>query len=67
VYTDGLVEVGDVTTGLGELTGDLEPAMCADEMVSRLVDKVRDQQTDDVTVVVLRRLAEPRASKQDVA
>jgi PAS domain S-box-containing protein len=67
VYTDGLVEVGDVTTGLSELAGDLKPSMGAEEMVSRLVDRVRDQQTDDVTVVVLRRLAEPRARDQDAA
>jgi PAS domain S-box-containing protein len=67
VYTDGLVEVGDVTTGLSELAGELKPSMRAEEMVSRLVDRVRDQQTDDVTVVVLRRLAEPRARDQDAA
>jgi PAS domain S-box-containing protein len=67
VYTDGLVEVGDVTTGLGELASDLQQSMGAEEMVSRLVERVRDQQTDDVTVIVLQRLAEPRARNQDAA
>jgi serine phosphatase RsbU (regulator of sigma subunit) len=58
-YTDGLVEIGDQTIGLGELTQELEGAQSAEEMVGRLVDRVRGQQGDDVTVVVLHR-AGPR-------
>jgi PAS domain S-box-containing protein len=54
-YTDGLVEVGERTLDLGELTGELESAAGAGEMVERLVATVRGEQGDDVTVMVLRR------------
>jgi serine phosphatase RsbU (regulator of sigma subunit) len=59
-YTDGLVEVGERTLDLGELTGELESAAGAGEMVERLVATVRGEQGDDVTVMVLRRLVTPQ-------
>jgi serine phosphatase RsbU (regulator of sigma subunit) len=57
--TDGLLKAGDRNVGLDGLAGDLESAMGAEEMVSRLVDGVRDGQSDDITVVVLRRIPLP--------
>ena len=44
-----------------------EGAESAKEMVGRLVGRVRGQQEDDVTVVVLRRLAQPRVSPRSQA
>jgi PAS domain S-box-containing protein len=55
--TDGLLK--DSSVGLDVVAGDLEPAMSADEVVSRLVDGVLDQRTDDVTVVALHRFPSP--------
>jgi PAS domain S-box-containing protein len=57
--TDGLVKAGDRNVGLDGLADDLGSAMGAEEMVSRLVDGVRDRQSDDITVVVLRRIPLP--------
>ena len=59
-YTDGLVEVGDQTIGLQELTGELEGTESAEDTVGRLVDRVRGQQGDDVTAVLLGRTAPRR-------
>jgi stage II sporulation protein E len=61
-YTDGLVEIGDQTIGLRELTGELGGAESAEGIVGRLVSRVRGQQEDDVTVVLLRRAASRRQS-----
>src|SRR5205807_1049958 len=55
-YTDGLVEIGDQTIGLRELTGELEGAESAEGIVGRLVGRVRGQQGDDVTVLLLKRM-----------
>jgi PAS domain S-box-containing protein len=54
-FTDGLVEVGDETIGLDELGRTIDGARDADEMLARLIGRVRGQQGDDVTVLVLRR------------
>ena len=56
-FTDGLVEVGDEMIGLDELGRTLDGARDADEMLARLMARVRGQQGDDVTVLVLRREA----------
>jgi PAS domain S-box-containing protein len=58
VHSDGLVEVGDQTVDEAELIRDLEPGADAGEMVRRLMERVAASHTDDVTVVVLRRLPE---------
>ena len=58
VYTDGLVEVNDQIVGVDEVVAALHGAETAEEMVERLVARVRDDQADDVTVLLLRRLAE---------
>jgi PAS domain S-box-containing protein len=60
-YTDGLVEIGDQTIGLRELTGELGGAESAEGIVGRLVSRVRGQQEDDVTVVLLQRTGPPPA------
>jgi PAS domain S-box-containing protein len=56
VYTDGLVEVGDQTVELRQLAEALEGVEGAEQMVGRLVDRVRGRHGDDVTVMLLRRL-----------
>jgi PAS domain S-box-containing protein len=61
-YTDGLVEIGDQTIGLRELTGELGGAESAEGIVGRLVSRVRGQQEDDVTVVLLQRTGPRRQS-----
>jgi len=58
VHSDGLVEVGDQTVDEAELIRDLAPGADAGEMVRRLMERVAASHTDDVTVVVLRRLPE---------
>jgi serine phosphatase RsbU (regulator of sigma subunit) len=57
VYTDGLVEVGDQAVELRQLAEALEGAAGAEQMVGRLLDRVRGHQGDDVTVVALQRVA----------
>jgi serine phosphatase RsbU (regulator of sigma subunit) len=54
VYTDGLVEVGDQAVELRQLAEALEGAAGAEQMVGRLLDRVRGHQGDDVTVMLLR-------------
>ena len=58
VYTGGLVEVGGRRLQLQQLARALEGAEDADQMVDRLLDRVRSQRSDDVTVVALRRAGE---------
>jgi PAS domain S-box-containing protein len=58
-YTDGLVELDDRDVGLEEVTGVLAGAGGAEEMVSRLLGAPREDQGDDVTVVILHRLVRP--------
>jgi PAS domain S-box-containing protein len=61
-YTDGLVEMHERTIGLEEVAGWLEGAEGVEEMVERLVGTVvRGEQADDVTLLVLRRLARRRS------
>jgi serine phosphatase RsbU (regulator of sigma subunit) len=57
-YTDGLVEMQERTIELEEVAGWLEGAEGVEEMVERLVGTLRGEQADDVTLLVLRRLAE---------
>ncbi len=59
VHSDGLVEVGNETTDERELVRELARAPDAEGMVRRLVERVSARNTDDVTALVLRRLAEP--------
>src|SRR5205807_1774769 len=47
VYTDGLVEVGDRTLELRQLTAALKGAGGAEQMVRRLVDRLRGRHEDD--------------------
>jgi len=63
-YTDGLVEIGDQTIGLRELTGELAGTESAEDTVGRLVDRVRGQQGDDVTAVLLARTAPRRRPRR---
>ncbi len=56
VYSDGLVEVGGQTLQQTDLAAELERAEAAEVMMRRLVGRVSARHTDDVTVVVLRRL-----------
>jgi PAS domain S-box-containing protein len=55
VFTDGLVEIGDTTIEVDELLRGLQEAGSAEEVVARLVERVRGQKGDDVTVLALRR------------
>jgi PAS domain S-box-containing protein len=57
-FTDGLVEIGDRTIGLDEIGLSLEGAGDVQDMAGRLLDRVRGQQADDVTVVLLQRVDE---------
>jgi PAS domain S-box-containing protein len=57
VYTDGLVETTSGTVELEELLGTLERAEGAEDVVTRLVGGLKGRQTDDATVVLLRRTA----------
>jgi hypothetical protein len=58
VHSDGLVELGEEPTSLEAYSGDLERASDAEEAVSRLLGRMPAQLADDVTVMVLRRLAQ---------
>ncbi len=60
VHSDGLVELGDATKDAHELMGTLGQAADAEDAVRRLVAGVAEQRTDDVTVLVLRRLEDGR-------
>ena len=55
VFTDGLVEVGDETIEVEEVLGSLDRAGSVEQVVEHLVDRVRGQRSDDVTVLALRR------------
>jgi serine phosphatase RsbU (regulator of sigma subunit) len=57
VYTDGVVEIGDRTAGVDEIERLLRGAGNARDMVACLVDRVRGQQSDDVTVLLVQREA----------
>jgi len=57
VYSDGLVELGEQPTSLEAYSEDLERASDAKEAVSRLLGRMPAQLPDDVTVMILRRLA----------
>jgi serine phosphatase RsbU (regulator of sigma subunit) len=59
VYSDGLVERDGPAIGLQEFEPDLAAAVDAGDAVRRMMGRVTGQQPDDVTVVVLRRLAAP--------
>jgi PAS domain S-box-containing protein len=59
VYTDGLVEAGDQTLELRQLTEALEGVEPAEQMVARLVDSRRGRHRDDVTILALHRAANP--------
>ena len=58
VHSDGLVELGDEPTSLEAYLPDLERAADAQEAVTRLLGRMPAHLPDDVTVLVLRRLAE---------
>jgi PAS domain S-box-containing protein len=58
VFTDGLVEINDVTIEVAEVLKGLEGADTAAEAVARLVETVKGEKGDDVTVIALRRMAE---------
>jgi sigma-B regulation protein RsbU (phosphoserine phosphatase) len=60
VYSDGLVETDEHTSDLGDFERELAEAADADEMVGRLMERTPQRHSDDVTVVVLRRLPGPR-------
>jgi PAS domain S-box-containing protein len=65
VFTDGLVEINDVTIEVAEVLKGLEGAGTAAEAVARLVETVKGQKGDDVTVIALRRMAEPAAAARE--
>jgi serine phosphatase RsbU (regulator of sigma subunit) len=67
VFTDGLVEIGDTTIEVDELLRGMEEAATAEEVVARLVDTVRGQKGDDVTVLALRRTDEALAYRSSQA
>jgi PAS domain S-box-containing protein len=56
VYTDGLVETTSGTVELEELLGTLDGTESAEDVVARLLGGVRGRQTDDATVMLLRRV-----------
>jgi serine phosphatase RsbU (regulator of sigma subunit) len=58
VYSDGLVELSDQPTSLQAYADDLDGAVEAKEAVAGLLARMPAQLSDDVTVLVLRRLAE---------
>jgi serine phosphatase RsbU (regulator of sigma subunit) len=62
VHSDGLVELGEQLTSLKAYSADLDGAADAKEAVSRLLGRMPAQLPDDVTVLVLRRLAEVSSS-----
>jgi len=58
VHSDGLVEVEEQVGDLRAFSADLEQAVDAERMVHRLSLRMPGRLPDDVTLVVLRRLAE---------
>ena len=58
VHSDGLVELGDEPTSLEAYSSDLDGAADAAEAVRSLLGRMPAHLPDDVTVLVLRRLAE---------
>jgi serine phosphatase RsbU (regulator of sigma subunit) len=59
VYSDGLVErEGDRTGDLSEFSVELADARDAEDLIGRLVARMPQHLPDDVTVLVLRRVAE---------
>jgi PAS domain S-box-containing protein len=59
-YSDGLVEKGDDTIELAELLSKVDDTVDAAGMVARLIGTVPEPPSDDVTLVVLRRLPNSR-------
>jgi serine phosphatase RsbU (regulator of sigma subunit) len=64
VHSDGLVELGDETTSLGEYSAELDRASDAEEAVTGLLGRMPARLPDDVTVMVLRRLAETPSAEE---
>ena len=58
IHSDGLVELGDEPTSLEAYASELDDAGDAEEAVTRLLGRMPAQLPDDVTVMVLRRLAQ---------
>jgi PAS domain S-box-containing protein len=58
LHSDGLVETEEGTLEPGELVRDLDQSSDAADMVRRLMSRTPQKPPDDVTVVILRRLAE---------
>jgi PAS domain S-box-containing protein len=57
VYSDGLVETEERTISLAQLTAGFNGVASSAEMVRHLMSTTADRPADDVTVLVLRRLA----------
>jgi sigma-B regulation protein RsbU (phosphoserine phosphatase) len=57
IYSDGLVERPDRTVALSELTAPLQRPCSASTLLEQLLDRMPPGATDDVTAVVLERLA----------
>jgi serine phosphatase RsbU (regulator of sigma subunit) len=57
VCSDGLAEVDERPVALEELVAGVEPAAGAAETLDRLLERVSEPLADDVTVLVLHRLA----------
>jgi PAS domain S-box-containing protein len=64
VHSDGLVELGDEPTSLGEYSAELDRAGDAEEAVTGLLGQMPARLPDDVTVMVLRRLAQVPAGSR---
>src|SRR5256886_1705103 len=58
VHSDGLVELSEEPTSLDDYSAELDQAGDAEEAVARLLGRMPARLPDDVTVMVLRRLAE---------
>jgi PAS domain S-box-containing protein len=58
LHSDGLVETEEGTLEPGELVRDLDKSRDAADMVRRLMSRTPQKPPDDITVVILRRLAE---------
>jgi PAS domain S-box-containing protein len=64
VHSDGLVELGEEPISLGAYAADLDAAGDASDAVTRLLGRMPAQLPDDVTVMVLRRLAQVPAGSR---
>ncbi len=63
IYSDGLVETDERTLDLEEFRSDFDESEDAAEVIRRLMERMPANRSDDVTVVLLRRLPLPeRAS-----